>query len=220
MVTVPQATSPFKYSEPIVNEQGLPTEYFLRKWQELLEVNAANDEATEAVNTILAVQFTAGAGLEGGGTLEDTEIDYALTDTGVLPKEYVLPTITVDAQGRITNITDGSENIFLPTISSYFDGTPEADDIMARYILTKELSFAILFAGSQGFLETVPTAEMIFDIQSNAVSIGTMVFAASSNTATFTGAAVTLSAGDRIAIIAPSTPDDTAANLSFSLQTV
>ena len=223
MVTIPQATSPFIFTEPIVSEQGLPTTYFLRKWQELLEINSANSETIELVNQILATQFTADNGIEGGGTLEENEdINYGLTETGVEQGTYTAPTLTVDERGRITSIADGAASFF-PTISSYFDGAPGADDVLTRFVLTIALTFPDEFLTSQGFLETAATAITVFDIQSNGVSIGSMTFAASGTVATFTSVAAgdtVLAIGDRISVIAPNVPDATAANISFSLQTV
>lgn len=222
VVQIPTSTSPFQFTEPIVTEQGLPTEYFLRKWQELLEINAAGSETIQLVNQILETEFTADDGIVGGGTLaEDEAINYGLTETGVVPGTYAAPTITVDEFGRILEISGGT-SAFFPTISSYFDGAPDASAVLARYVATKTITLVEDFINSQGFLEVAATAITVFDITKNGVSIGSMTFAASAVVATFSSAAavdVEFIAGDRVAVVAPGTADATAAGISFSLQT-
>ena len=222
VVQIPTSTSPFQFTEPIVTEEGLPTLYFLRKWQELLEINAAGNETIQLVNQILETEFTADNGLEGGGTLaEDEAINYGIAESGVVPGTYAAPTITVDEFGRITEI-EGGTSAFAPTISSYFDGVPDGDAVLARYVATRPITLVEDFVNSQGFLEVAATAITVFDITKNGVSIGSMTFAASAVTATFASSPavdVDFIAGDRVAVVAPTTPDATAAGVSFSLQT-
>ena len=52
-------------------------------------------------------EVQAGSGLTGGGPLTGNVV-LALSDTGVVPGTYTVPTVTVDTKGRVTVITDGA----------------------------------------------------------------------------------------------------------------
>jgi hypothetical protein len=71
--------------------------------------------------------------------------------------------------------------------------------------------------GSQGHVATAPTTEAELDLQKNGSSIGTITFAASSNSAAFTFPdEVTFAAGDRLAVIAPASPDPSLADIALT----
>jgi hypothetical protein len=71
--------------------------------------------------------------------------------------------------------------------------------------------------GTQGYTGTAPTAQADLEIQKNGVSIGTVTFAASGNTATFTFASeVSFTAGHRLAVMAPGSQDASLADLSIT----
>ena len=73
---------------------------------------------------------------------------------------------------------------------------------------------------SYGKLGTAATASTVFDIQQNGTTVATVTFAASGTTPTFAttgGVAINLSAGDVISLVAPASPDATAADLTVTL---
>jgi hypothetical protein len=81
-------------------------------------------------------------------------------------------------------------------------------------------TFAANFSGSFGTASVAATASTAFDITSNGSTIGTATFAISATTATFTtvgGTSKALSAGDKIAIAAPASPDATLEDPGFVL---
>ena len=62
------------------------------------------------------------------------------------------------------------------------------------------------FTGSRARLQTAPSAETVFSVQRNSLEIGTLTFAASSQSGTFSSSsAVTASEGDFFDIVAPAT---------------
>lgn len=70
-----------------------------------------------------------------------------------------------------------------------------------------------------GYADVVATGATSFDIQKNGVSVGSMAFAPGVNTATFTFASpVAFAIGDRIAVVAPVTPDATLADVYFTIR--
>lgn len=114
-----ELVDPLQSSQPMVDEEGRPTEYFLQQWQALIEnvqaitdaqstADGADNTATAAQSTADAVQaitLTAGTGLNGGGDLSDDRT-FNLEDTAVTQGTFGSTTkvskVTVDQQGRIT----------------------------------------------------------------------------------------------------------------------
>lgn len=229
-ITVSRAIDPLVENQAIVDpETGNPTAYFLRQWLSQSGLNGDGATVAEVVEALLLVNLLAGVALEGGGALSAlVDISFDLEDTAVTPDVYGdalnVPVFTVDQQGRITAAAEVAitfPDAYLPTVSGYFDGAPDADAVLARYVASQALSFPDALAGSQGFLETAATAETIFVVKRNNIQIGTMTFAIAGTVATFATSAsqaYPLVAGDRISVHAPSTPDATAAGISFSLQ--
>ncbi len=142
--------------------------------------------------------------LAGGSLLYDTDED-ALIFT----------------DGNFWNLvgTGSGNSGYKGTASGFFFGAPEATESITRFVVTQDFLLPSGLTDSQGLLEVAATAETDFDIQVNGASKGIMRFAISGTVATFIFAsAVAMTAGDVLEILAPGTPDATAENLSFSIQ--
>lgn len=110
-----------------------------------------------------------------------------------------------------------SRDIFLP--SFFWEGTTTASQLMCHAVLPSAASFAEDLAGSYGYADVAADAETDFDVQHNGSSIGTIRWAAAANVPTFIAASpVSASAGHRIKIIGPATPDATLAGISVTLK--
>ncbi len=97
-------------------------------------------------------------------------------------------------------------------------GVPSASLVIVRYPMPRAVVFVASLTGSQGVLGTAATAQTDFDILKNGVSFGTMRFAAAGTVASFISASgATFAAGDILTVVAPASPDATAANLGFAL---
>jgi hypothetical protein len=101
---------------------------------------------------------------------------------------------------------------------AFYPGVPSASAIVTRVPVARAVTFPSGLTGSVAKASVAATSSTAFDIQKNGTSVGTITFAAAGTSATFTAAsAITLAAGDVIAIIAPGTADATLANVGFVL---
>lgn len=85
--------------------------------------------------------------------------------------------------------------------------------------MARDVTFPIDFEGSQCYMMEAPTADAVFSIQEDGVEIGTLTFEAGENTGFFEMAtAATLTAGELLTIVGPTTSEDaTAAGLTVTL---
>lgn len=132
----------------------------------------------------------------------------------------------VTSSTAITTDTDERGYFFVTTTGKDYDiaggipGQPTASQVVARYTLARAIQFPLNFSGSYWSAGTAPAAAATFTVESNGTSIGTINFAASATTATFTtvSTGVTdIAAGAILTIVAPSTADTALANASGTL---
>jgi|GEM_PF-2228860 len=120
-----------------------------------------------------------------------------------------------------TVLVYGLRDVNPPTtyfIPSFTPGAPTASQILLRHVFAGDTEFLENLSGSVGDAETAATALTTLDVKKNGVSIGSISFAASASTPTFTvvGGA-TFVAGDVLTVVAPGTPDATLADISLNL---
>lgn len=99
-------------------------------------------------------------------------------------------------------------------------GQPDASQEIMRYVAPRRIFFTDDFLESRLDAGTAATAETVFDIQVDGVSVGDVTVAAAGTTGTFTtdSGDVTVEAGEVISIVAPGTPDTTIADISITLK--
>jgi hypothetical protein len=139
----------------------------------------------------------------------------------ISPTFYGVPTASTAAAG--TNTTQLATTAFVAA-SKYYDvmggvsGTITSGQLLLQYIGARTVTFPVGLTGSQGYVSIPATDSVTLTIAANGNSVGTIVFAAGSHTATFTAsAAFTVSPGQLITVTAPATADATFANVSFTL---
>lgn len=131
------------------------------------------------------------------------------------------PTSYASAAGYAVEVDSGATGLqFSPKpydIAAYIPGAPAASQVMVRIVAARDFVLPEDLTGSVGQLIDSATSTTAFDIHKNGGSIGTMSFAGAASTATFTFASdVSFESGDILAVIAPASPDATAAGLSFT----
>jgi hypothetical protein len=90
--------------------------------------------------------------------------------------------------------------------------------LILQHVAVRTVTWNANFASSHGFASVAATAQTTFTIAVNGSTIGTMVFAASATTATFTlTGATSITAGQVLTVTGPATADATLANVAFTL---
>jgi hypothetical protein len=103
-------------------------------------------------------------------------------------------------------------------VSGSWIGSPGVSQVIERYIFATPVTLPAGLAGSYGTAGTAATAAASFSVAKNGTGVGTMDFAASATSATFSMAAATdFGGGDVLTIVAPASPDATLANLAWTL---
>jgi hypothetical protein len=100
----------------------------------------------------------------------------------------------------------------------FYPDNPNASQVLFRGAVPRSVRLPEDLAGSYGLALTAPDAEAVFGITRNGTSIGSMTFAATEATATFTfPTQVTLAAGDVLAVVAPASADPAIDGISWTL---
>jgi hypothetical protein len=116
-----------------------------------------------------------------------------------------------------TYLIRGAGQASSTVVSGYYTGKPTANLVLQSYVFAASVTFPAGLSGTRGNAATAATTAATFNIQKNGTSVGTMVFAASANTATFMmSSATTFNAGDVLGVVAPAMPDATLANLAWT----
>ncbi len=153
---------------------------------------------------------------------------HVLNDTAVVVTITTAAGSGVDiaAGGRAVLYCDGTDVVLVADsaaasaapydIGGSVGGQPDAGETILRYPFPRAVSFPAGMPGSRGVVGTTPAATAVFDLRHNAVSFGTMTFAAAA-TATFSVPADTVFVpGDVLTVVAPAPQDGTLADLGFS----
>ena len=100
----------------------------------------------------------------------------------------------------------------------FFPGVPTASQVMGRIIVPRAITLPASLTGSYGSSIVAATAATVLTLAKNGSSIGSVNFAISASTATFTFASsVSFAAGDLLTLTNQTPADATLANISVTL---
>lgn len=103
-------------------------------------------------------------------------------------------------------------------LSTYIFTTTTVSQECIRFKSPRIITWLANFSGSTGSSRVAATAQTDFNVLVNAVSKGTIRFAAAATSATFIAASpVTVAVGDIITVVGPASPDATLAGISLVL---
>lgn len=103
-------------------------------------------------------------------------------------------------------------------VDRFFPGQPIGNQLMLFHVLAQSVDFTAGLASSQAACVTAPDAETVYSITANGIEVGTVTFAASETVGTFAAPSdFTLMPGGLLAIVAPSSPDASQADITFTL---
>jgi hypothetical protein len=111
------------------------------------------------------------------------------------------------------------DSFFNYDISGYKAGHPMGDEIVYFYLFVRNCTFSQNFIGSLAKTLVAPTNNLIFSIQKNGVSIGTIYFPAGTVNAQFaSSSSIAFNTGDLLTIVAPSVTDISFYSFFFTLK--
>jgi hypothetical protein len=158
------------------------------------------------------------------GDIASTDVQSALAE---LDAEKVAPADLGDAAFKNTGTTAGTVAAgddsrltpALPVLTMFAGGVFTANEILWAQKFANAWSLPASLTGSYATLLTAATASTVITLKKGATTIGTATFAVGGTVATFSFAAgVSFAVGDTLTIVAPATPDATAAGLYMSLK--
>jgi hypothetical protein len=188
-----ERSDPLSFEEPIVDDGGRPTPFFMQQWSAQLNVNGY------AFNLI-----TAGGALSGGGALADGDVTISLdaltpSPAGNYGSSTQVPVVTIDEYGRITAASTAS---VAATVAVEDDGTPFGSFTTFDFVGTE---WTLTDAGS-GVLQIEVTASggiSGIDVEDEGSPVGTNF-----TTFDFKGAGVT-AADDGSGVVGVTIPGET-----------
>jgi hypothetical protein len=131
--------------------------------------------------------------------VQDENIDYEYTGAAWAAKTY--------------------GNAFYDIPLAYAGGPPITDEIIGALVVPRAVSLPANFAGSSGYIGTNPTGSFVITVKVNGSTIGTITVSTGGafTFATSGGTSKSITAGQRIEFIAPTSVDATAAYILASL---
>jgi len=158
-----------------------------------------------------------------GGGVQDlstcTAYTYTPVGTGfpLLSSSGSYNGITYNAAGQVVAVASNA-GVNPYDIAGFLPGIPTAGQTLFRVEMVRAVTLPISLTGSRAVCQTAPTAAITLPIKQNGTSIGSINFAASATTGTFTFASqVIVNPGDVLELDAPNPADATFGGPSYTI---
>lgn len=104
-------------------------------------------------------------------------------------------------------------------LGMFFPGNPGSSQLLFKFSATRDLTFPANFSGAVGHIGTNPTSSFVMNVNVDGATVGTITVSTGGafTFATTGGNPVEVLDGDVIEIVAPSSTDGTAADISATL---
>lgn len=155
----------------------------------------------------------------GGPITSNGTISLDLANSGATSGTYSNPTLTVDAYGRVTNISNGSGGSQPFDMITWIPGPVGATQELLRVNIPQPTVFTTANAGYATAI-VAPTNDYVIDILHDGITAGNITFLAGSNTGTilWTNSPETYGAGDVFSVLSSSTPDLTLFGIAITIK--
>ncbi|MDE3038285.1 MAG: phage tail protein [Pseudomonadota bacterium] len=158
-----------------------------------------------------------------GGGVQDlstcTAYTYTPVGTGfpLLSSSGTYGGVTYNASGQVVAVASNA-GVNPYDIAGFLPGIPTAGQTLFRIEMVRAVTLPASLTGSRAVCQTAPTGAITLPIKQNGTSIGSINFAASATTGTFTFASqVILNPGDVLELDAPNPADATFAGPSYTI---
>ena len=120
--------------------------------------------------------------------------------------------------GNYTSLNDEPSGQYTYTLSTFIKGRPLVSEKIFSYVSTETITIPQSMTDSLAKSTVAPTGSALFTITKNGSSVATINFPIGSTEGVFSSSApITLSTGDVLSLVAPSTVDDTLSNITVSI---
>jgi len=179
-----------------------------------LRINADNSVAALSGSAFITA---IGAATVGPATASGLTISTARLLGRTTAATGPLEEVSVDSS---ISLTGGVLKAAHYTFAAFFTSVPTASEVLLIHCAGDAFTIPANFASAlQSYIGTNPTATFALTLTQNGTTIGTLSVSTSGvvTATTASGTSKAIAAGDVLKLIAPGTPDTTAANMAFTI---
>jgi hypothetical protein len=129
---------------------------------------------------------------------------------------FIQPPGSTGQWWRLSLVPPGQGGTYPYDIGFFVTGSFISGEVLAAFVMDREVSFVANYSPSQCIALTAATAASVITIKQNGTSIGTITFGIGGTVGAFAGTAATFQIGDVLEFVGPVTADATLGNLCIT----